>query len=113
MLRRLFALWSIGVLMGAVQAAAQDSYPNRPIRWVVPFPPGGPTDTLSRILAAKLGDDYLETYVQKVFSVTPEQVQQMASKYILSDKLTIVLVGDKAKIADQIAPYQNSNAGGN
>ena len=64
-------------------------------------------------LAAKLGDDYLETYVQKVFSVTPEQVQQMASKYILSDKLTIVLVGDKAKIADQIAPYQNSNAGGN
>jgi len=61
----------------------------------------------------KLGDDYLETYVQKVFSVTPEQVQQMASKYILSDKLTIVLVGDKAKIADQIAPYQNSNAGGN
>ena len=61
----------------------------------------------------KLGDDYLETYVQKVFAVTPEQVQQMASKYILSDKLTIVLVGDKAKIADQIAPYEKSVAGGN
>lgn len=60
----------------------------------------------------KLGDDYLETYVQKVFAVTPEQVQQMASKYILSDKLTIVLVGDKAKIADQIAAYEKSGAGG-
>src|SRR6201995_1728845 len=35
---------------------AQDSYPSRPIRWIVPFPPGGPTDTLWRILAAKLGD---------------------------------------------------------
>ncbi len=61
MLRRLFGLWFIGILMGAVSvgavpAAAQDAYPNRPIRWVVPFPPGGPTDTLSRILAAKLGD---------------------------------------------------------
>jgi len=60
----------------------------------------------------KLGDDYLETYVQKVFAVTPEQVQQMASKYIAADKLTIVLVGDKAKIADQIAPYEKSGAGG-
>jgi tripartite-type tricarboxylate transporter receptor subunit TctC len=37
-------------------AAAQEAYPAKPIRWVVPFPPGGPTDTLSRILAAKLGD---------------------------------------------------------
>ena len=37
-------------------AAAQESFPARPIRWIVPFPPGGPTDTLSRILAAKLGD---------------------------------------------------------
>ena len=56
MLRRLFGLWFIGMFMGAAPAAAQDAYPNRPIRWVVPFPPGGPTDTLSRILAAKLGD---------------------------------------------------------
>ena len=37
-------------------AAAEDAYPSRPIHWIVPFPPGGPTDTLSRVLAAKLGD---------------------------------------------------------
>ena len=43
---------------------------------------------------------------------TLEQVQQMASKYILADKLTIVLVGDKAKIADQITPYEKSGSGG-
>jgi tripartite-type tricarboxylate transporter receptor subunit TctC len=36
-------------------ANAQD-YPSRPVKWVVPFPPGGPTDTLSRVLAARLGD---------------------------------------------------------
>lgn len=54
----------------------------------------------------QLGDKYLETYVQNVYAVTPEQVQQMASKYIDADKLTMVVVGDKAKIADQIAAYQ-------
>jgi len=37
-------------------AAAQDAYPTKPIHWIVPFPPGGPTDTLSRVLAAKLSD---------------------------------------------------------
>lgn len=37
-------------------AAAEDAYPARPIHWIVPFPPGGPTDTLSRVLTARLGD---------------------------------------------------------
>lgn len=55
-----------------------------------------------------LGDDYLETYVQKVYAMTPQQIQQMAQKYILADKLTIVVVGDKEKIASQIAPYGKS-----
>src|SRR5262245_43917141 len=39
-----------------VPAAAQEAYPTRPVRWVVPFPAGGPTDTLSRILTARLSE---------------------------------------------------------
>ena len=39
----------------AVHAAAAD-YPIRPIRWVIPFPPGGSNDLLGRFLGAKLSD---------------------------------------------------------
>ncbi len=53
-----------------------------------------------------LGQDYVSTYVQKVNAVTPAQVQQTTKKYIRPDDMTIVVVGDTAKITEQLAPYQ-------
>ena len=55
--------WLGALLLAAGPAAAQDAYPNRPVRWVVPFPAGGPTDTLSRVLAAKLGEQWGQSVV--------------------------------------------------
>ena len=52
-----------------------------------------------------LGEDYLKSYVPKVNSVTPADVQSMAGKYIKLEEMTIVVVGDKAKISDQLAPF--------
>jgi len=52
-----------------------------------------------------LGDDYLKTYVQKVNAVTPADVQKMTAEYIKPEQMTIVVVGDKAKIAEQLAPF--------
>ncbi len=44
------------VLLGASLANAQSTYPNRPIKLIAPFPPGGTSDILGRIIAQKLGD---------------------------------------------------------
>jgi tripartite-type tricarboxylate transporter receptor subunit TctC len=38
------------------RAAAAQAFPGKPIRWIVPFPPGGPTDGFSRAAAQKLSE---------------------------------------------------------
>ena len=44
-------------------AHAQDDYPNRTVRIIVPFAPGGSTDVVARILADKLGADLKQSFV--------------------------------------------------
>jgi tripartite-type tricarboxylate transporter receptor subunit TctC len=59
---RIAALLLLGCLVGAGPVGAQETkgYPNRPIRFVVPYPPAGGTDIVARIvadpLAAVLGE---------------------------------------------------------
>ena len=62
--RRALAL-SGGMLMGGALAApmlasgiarAADDWPNKPVRYINVFPPGGPTDTLSRIVCHELSE---------------------------------------------------------
>lgn len=45
------------VLLAQPAAAADAAYPARPIRLVVPFPPGGPTDLVSRVIARRMSDE--------------------------------------------------------
>jgi tripartite-type tricarboxylate transporter receptor subunit TctC len=50
----MLALCTGSAVMAASSAHAQ-TYPNRPIRMVVPFPPGGPTVGMARIISDRLG----------------------------------------------------------
>lgn len=51
-----FALFSVGV------ASAQD-YPTRPVKFVVPYPPGGATDILARLVGQRLSEKLNQQFV--------------------------------------------------
>ncbi len=49
-------LLAAGALATPLMAQAQGAYPNKPIKFVVPYSPGGLPDTVARIFAQRLGD---------------------------------------------------------
>ena len=55
---RLFSLALAALLSGLSvgQALAAESYPSRPIKFIVSYPPGGPADILARLVAHRLGE---------------------------------------------------------
>ena len=55
-------LAAIGLVALAGTALAQ-GYPNKPVRVVIPFPPGGTLDTVGRLLAQKLGEQIGQSFV--------------------------------------------------
>ena len=50
-------------LLGAGAAHAQAPYPSQPIKFIVPYPAGGATDALARMVAQKMQDSWQQTVV--------------------------------------------------
>ncbi|MFN0161465.1 MAG: Bug family tripartite tricarboxylate transporter substrate binding protein [Burkholderiales bacterium] len=56
MLHKLITIVSVALFASGALPAAAQVWPNKPIRMIVAFPPGGPTDIVARVLAQKLGE---------------------------------------------------------
>lgn len=56
MLKRNFLLSIALPLIGSSNLGAAERYPSRPVRWIVPFQPGGTTDIIARIVGQKLSE---------------------------------------------------------
>jgi tripartite-type tricarboxylate transporter receptor subunit TctC len=64
--RRLLCLALAALTAGGtvpMLAQAQGAYPNKPVRFVVPYPPGGGTDVIARIVQGKLQEQLGQTIV--------------------------------------------------
>jgi zinc protease len=67
--------------------------------------PGGIIGQLSTLDLHGLPDSYLRTYVKSIYTVTPEQVQQLTKTYLRADDMLIVIAGDRKKIEEQVSAY--------
>lgn len=61
-LKPLAAFCAAGALLGAA-AAVHAEYPERPVTWVVPFPPGGAMDNIARTLGEAMGRQLNTSFV--------------------------------------------------
>jgi predicted Zn-dependent peptidase len=52
-----------------------------------------------------LPDSYLTDYVSNVHALTPNDISQTAQRYLRQDDMTLVVVGDRARISESVAPY--------
>jgi tripartite-type tricarboxylate transporter receptor subunit TctC len=58
-----FAFLVLCVVLGSIKPVGAAVYPTRPVRWIVPYPPGGTTDVLARIVAQWLSEKMGQQFV--------------------------------------------------
>lgn len=86
-----FGLLLIGFAFGSQVSAASQSYPERPIRLVVPAAPGGGSDTAARIIGQKLSEGLGQTLVIDNRPGAAEVIGTNIAAKSLPDGYTLIL----------------------
>lgn len=91
-LARMLGLLVVAVYSGAL--GAQQAYPNKPIRWVTPYPPGGSTTALSRLVGEKLSVNFGQSVIIDNRPGGNTMIGTDAVAKSLPDGYTILLAGN-------------------
>jgi tripartite-type tricarboxylate transporter receptor subunit TctC len=95
-------------LLGIVSAGASD-YPNKPIRMVVPWPPGGPTDAVARVISQEISEQLRQPVVIDNKAGASGVIGSDFVAKAAPDGYTVVVAGTAshalAKLANPKMPY--------
>ena len=95
---------SAAALPVAARLAWAQTYPTRPVRMIVPFAPGGPTDIVARLLTQKLGEHLgRQFYVENVAGAGGNLGMRAAAR-AAPDGYTLVLVSSSYMVNPSLYP---------
>lgn len=93
----------------AAVGARGDSYPDRAVRLIIPFPPGGSIDTLGRILMQKLGAVWSQSTVVENRPGAGGNIGSAVAARAAPDGYTLLFAGQFMAANVTIAPMQGFN----
>lgn len=71
--------------------------------------PSGIINVLSFLDLQGLPDQYLSNYVSRVYALEPVDISAIAKTYLRKDDMTLVVVGDRGRISESVAPFLEGN----
>jgi tripartite-type tricarboxylate transporter receptor subunit TctC len=93
----------------ALPAAAQADYPSKPIRWIVPYPPGGTTDLLARLMSQWLSQHLGQQVIVENKAGGGNNIGTEMAVRAAPDGYTVFLVNPANAINATLYPKLNFN----
>src|SRR4029077_7688507 len=84
------------------QAADTASYPNRPVRMIVPFPAGGPTDILARVVTQRLSEVWGQPVVVENLPATSAPIAAARVAKLPADGYTLLAAMDVTMVLNPL-----------
>lgn len=95
--------WLLLLALAAASAPAQD-YPVKPIRWIIPYPPGGTSDFLARLIGQKITDSWKQIVIVDNRSGANGNIGTEAAARAPADGYTMLLVASTFAMNPAVYP---------